>query len=199
MTLNGSNRKKYSAIILAAGLSTRMGSPKLLLPYDKELTFIEQIVSVYKDFGCEDICIVVNENSARLIEIRLLKLENTKLIINPHPEWQKFYSLQLAVKEMKYIQTTFIQNIDNPFVNIEMLSTLAEKSIGADYIVPTYKGKGGHPFLASEQVLESVMKTQDPQTHFKKFMQQFPSLRLPIVDEKIAVNINSKEQYERWF
>lgn len=199
MTNKRTESKKFSAIILAAGLSTRMGSPKLLLPYDKELTFIEQIIRVYTDFGCEEIYIVVNKNSAQLIKEKTLKIDNSQLIINPHPEWQKFYSLQLAIKKMIFLQSTFIQNIDNPFVNIQTLKLLTDKSSKADYIVPTYKEKGGHPFLASSNVLETVLNTEDPQTHFKHFLQQFKTLRIPVEDEKVVVNINSQDEYERWF
>lgn len=191
--------KKFSAIILAAGLSTRMGRPKLLLPFNEQLTFIEQIVNTYRDSGCEDIFLVVNEVSARLLEKQQLKLKNTRLIINPHPEWQKFYSLQLAVSAMKKVQSAFIQNIDNPFVNSQTLSILAEKSETADYIVPTFKEKGGHPFIASQQILDEVLKEQNPQTHLKKFMKRFPSLRIPVNEERVIVNINSREEYERWF
>ncbi|PLX17096.1 MAG: hypothetical protein C0599_14265 [Salinivirgaceae bacterium] len=199
MTHTVTKSKKFSAIILAAGLSTRMGHPKLLLPYDKELTFIEQIVKTYNLFGCEEICIVVNESVIQLMENQNLKLHDAKLIINPHPEWQKFYSLHLAAKVMSKPQRTFIQNIDNPFTKKETLNILAEKSSTADYIIPTFEGKGGHPFLASTKVLETVLKTEDPQTHFKQFMQQFPSLRVPVNDERITININSREEYERWF
>lgn len=199
MTNNCTESKNFSAIILAAGLSTRMGSPKLLLSYDKKLTFIEQIVRVYEKFGCENIYLVINETVTKIIEEQPLKLGNTKLVINPHPEWQKFYSLQLAIKAMGSIQSTFIQNIDNPFTKEKTLTILAGKSTAADYIIPTYHEKGGHPFLASKRVLETVEKNKNPQTHFKEFMQQFPSLRLPIHDEKIMVNINSREEYRRWF
>jgi CTP:molybdopterin cytidylyltransferase MocA len=176
-----------------------MGHPKLLLPFDKELTFIEQIAKTYKHFGCEEIYIVINEGIKQLIMSHSLQLHNAKLIVNPHPEWQKFYSLHLAAKAITNPQPTFIQNTDNPFIKEQTLSILAENSTKADYIVPTFEGKGGHPFLASTRVLETALKTEDPQTHFKQFMQQFPSLRLPIDDEKIVVNINSREEYERWF
>jgi molybdenum cofactor cytidylyltransferase len=194
-----SKNKKFSAIILAAGLSTRMGHPKLLLPYDKEFTFVEQIVKTYEGFGCEDIYVVVNESAIHLLENQRLDISHVKLIVNPHPEWQKFYSLQLAVKSMINTHSSFIQNIDNPFVKEETLTKLSEKDALADYIIPTFNDKGGHPFLASMSVLEKVKNENDPQIHFKEFMQQFKSLRVPVNDEKVVVNINSKMEYETWF
>jgi molybdenum cofactor cytidylyltransferase len=199
MTTPSLKSKNFSAIILAAGLSSRMGRPKILLPYNKELTFIEQIINVYCDFGIEHIYIVVNKTTSESIEKKTLKLQNAKLIINPHPEWQKFYSLQLAAKAMSSIQDAFIQNIDNPFVTQNILSILVENCNAADYIVPTFEGKGGHPFLASKQIIKEVLKTINPQTHFKKFMRQFPSIRISVNDERVAVNINNQMEYEEWF
>ena len=194
--------KKYSAIILAAGLSTRMGSPKMLLRYNKHVTFIEQIVKTYHEFGCENIYIVTNENTQQLIEKQSLELKNSRLIINKHPEWQKFHSLQLAVatmNSMNSLQDTFIQNIDNPFVSEQVLALLVENRNEFDYIVPTFNDRGGHPFLASKKVLETVLRTADNQTHLKQFMQQFPSKRISSNDERIIVNINHREEYQKWF
>lgn len=202
MMVNNLKDKKYSAIILAAGLSTRMGSSKMLLQFNAENKFIEQIVKTYQEFGCENIYIVTNESTQQLIEKQSLELKNSRLIINQHPEWQKFHSLQLAVaamNSMNLLQDTFIQNIDNPFVNPQVLALLVENRTECDYIVPTFNGRGGHPFLASKNIMETVLQTDNVQTHFKQFMQQFPSKRVPIEDERIIVNINNREEYQKWF
>ncbi len=54
------NTKKYSAIILSAGKSSRMGVPKFSLMFDDKSTFLEKIINAYADFGCEEIIVVLN-------------------------------------------------------------------------------------------------------------------------------------------
>ena len=46
-----------TAIILAAGRSTRMGTPKMLLRW-KKTTVIEHVITVFDDAGIDDILVV---------------------------------------------------------------------------------------------------------------------------------------------
>ena len=55
MKQNNKIKKEFSAIILAAGKSLRMGIPKLSLKYDENNIFIEHIISEYISFGCKEI------------------------------------------------------------------------------------------------------------------------------------------------
>src|SRR5574342_147037 len=59
-----------SAIILGAGQSTRMGQPKLLLPWGK-VTILEQVISVFARAGVEDIVVITGGAQERIQEIIL--------------------------------------------------------------------------------------------------------------------------------
>ena len=54
-----------SAIILAAGKSTRMGEPKPLVQFGKQ-TFLETIISNFKNAGIEDVLIVLGHSADRI-------------------------------------------------------------------------------------------------------------------------------------
>ncbi len=55
------------AIVLAAGMSTRMGTQKLLLPFDGK-TIIEKVVENILKSGIENIVVVLGAKSAEVEE-----------------------------------------------------------------------------------------------------------------------------------
>ncbi|MCK5170754.1 MAG: NTP transferase domain-containing protein [Bacteroidales bacterium] len=129
MKQNNQIKKEFSAIILAAGKSSRIGFPKLALRYNENKIFIEQIVNKFESFGCKEIIIVVNETGNNyLTENKIQFSDAVKIAINKHPEWHRFYSLKTGAKSLSEDSTVFIHNVDNPFVNCEVLNELLENT-----------------------------------------------------------------------
>jgi len=200
MKQNKENKKEFSAIILAAGKSERMGFPKLSLKYDDKHSFIEHIVSEYLCFGCKEIILVVNEAGRNYLIMNKIKFpEEVKITINEYPDWHRFYSLKIGAKSLSEIRSVFIHNVDNPFVNNSILNELFDNINIADYISPEFKEKGGHPFLISEKIIKEITKTEENQKHLKEFLNQFPKIKVTVDDENILVNINILEDYVKYF
>ncbi|MBU8893407.1 MAG: NTP transferase domain-containing protein [Bacteroidales bacterium] len=200
MNQNIKIEKEFSVIILAAGKSSRMGIQKLSLKYTDDNIFIEHIVSEYASFGCREIIIVVNETgSSYLTENKTQFSNNVKIEINKHPEWHRFYSLKTGAKSLSKTSAVFVHNVDNPFVNHDVLNELLKSSNKADYIGPEFDGKGGHPVLLSEKIIKDVVNTKKDQLHFKEFLNQYSRLKVEVDDEKVLVNINTLEGYRMYF
>jgi CTP:molybdopterin cytidylyltransferase MocA len=200
MKQNYINEKEFSAIILAAGKSERMGFPKLSLQYDEKSNFIEHIVSEYLEFGCTEIVLVINEiGNQYLFDNQFIFGNKIKIVINEKPEWHRFYSLKIGVKSLSEIRPTFIHNVDNPFVNHEVLKELSNNVNSADYLSPEFNGKGGHPFLISEKVIKEIAQTEEDQKHLKEFLNQFPKIKVTVEDENVLININTINDYKKYF
>lgn len=192
--------KDFSVIILAAGKSERVGFPKLLLPYDNYNTFLEHILKKYNDLGAKEIVAVVNAISEESIRKHRIKISaNVKLTINEHPEWHRFYSLKLGAKSLKDIHCVFVHNVDNPFVNYDVLNELITNSDKADYVSPQYNRIGGHPFLISAKVIRDLKDSESNQQHLKKFLHQYSAIKVSVKDKNILVNINTLEEYRKYF
>ena len=100
-----------SCIILSAGSSQRMGEHKALLKFDAHRTFIQQITETCIKAGVEQILVVVNNEIAELSKNGLFHLsEKVELIINDHPEFGRFYSLQKGVQRLIPNNYCFFQN-----------------------------------------------------------------------------------------
>jgi len=194
------SNKKYSAIILSAGKSSRMGVPKFSLKVNPTTTFLENIIKEYIAFGCMEIVVVLNPDGEvflRQIELKLSHI--VKVVINEHPEWERFYSLKLGAKGLKIPTNTFVSNIDNPFVNQDVLNCLALTGEGFNYVNPTYNGKGGHPFLLSENVLADLIAEEKDEIHLKEFLGRYSKSKVEVDDERILANINTKEEFRKFF
>lgn len=193
-------QKNISAIILSAGKSERMGVPKFSLRYDTETTFLEKLISEYHSFGCNEIIVVLNETSAVLYhQLKLSVPSNVKVVVNLHPEWERFYSLKLAALALNEEKPVFVSNIDNPFLNQETLDILFKKVDNFDYISPSFNEKGGHPFLLSAKVINELKTEKQDQIHLKEFLGKYSKKLEEVNDEKILLNINTMEDYSRFF
>lgn len=184
-----------AAIILAAGMSERMGKQKYNLDFSEEETFLDHIIYVYRRFVVSELVLVVNES----IELEAFQDDETiKIVVNNKLEYGRFYSVQLGLKELKS-SAVFIQNIDNPFVNTGLLMSL-QNGIGlADFAVPVYKKKGGHPVLLSPEIIESIRKDFKSTNHFNDVLKSFNRQDVFVNDPYIGVNINTPEGYQKYF
>lgn len=192
------NNKKYSAIILSAGKSSRMGVHKFSLKYNSTSTFLENLINQYNAFGCEEIIVVLNPDSKKFLEqLNLTLPSNVKVVINEHPEWERFYSLKLAANGFSKFNPTFVSNIDNPFVELKVLESLAKSE--TEYTYPVFNGRGGHPFLISEKVISDLTSEPKDEIHLKEFLGRYSKSAIDVDDERILLNVNTEEEYKRIF
>lgn len=190
---------KFSAIVLAAGKSKRMGMPKLWIKHKNGLTFWEHLIKKFEAFGCREIITVINSDAQELMNnVNVENYRNHKFAINEYPDWERFYSLKVGIKKLKEVIPVFIHNIDNPFVEIGVLESLANQIYEADYISPSYRGKGGHPNLISTKIVKEILNEPEDQIHLKEFLSKFQRKKIEIRDKRILLNINTEEKYEEW-
>jgi molybdenum cofactor cytidylyltransferase len=188
---NLNENKLVSALILAAGNSSRMKEPKPLLQFDSKFRFIDKITNEYMTFGCNEIIIVINNTLENLIK----PLGNIKIIVNNHIEYGRFYSIKTGLDNLIENEFCFIQNSDNPYVNINVLKILYAERGSADCIIPSYRGRGGHPVLIGKEVIDRISLTEDNDLNFREFLKQFKCKKIEVEDEMILININTPDEY----
>jgi len=185
-----------AVIILAAGESKRMGTSKHLLWFSKGETFIEHIVAVYQRFQVSKIVVVVNE-AAQIYPEMFMNSEGIEIVTNKNIELGRFYSVQLGLQNVT--GNCFIQNIDNPFVNVGLLMSLNSELKDSDYVVPANNDKGGHPILLSERTSNIIVGEEDKGSHLNNKLKLFSRKNALVNDPYIRVNINTQEDYKKYF
>lgn len=196
----------FSAVILAAGLSGRMGVPKLSLRFRGDASFADQCIRQFVDFGCSQISLVVNEEGFAWInrQARDHSLQ-VQVILNPNPEYGRFFSLQQGLATLSEVSPVFVHNVDNPFVTVNLLKQLQSawqelcltdpSGKNNYYIKPVVGGRGGHPVLLGPGVAGRIRRENNNPESLKSYLANFPAISVPSVDPKVLVNINTLADY----
>jgi molybdenum cofactor cytidylyltransferase len=189
--------KNTSAIILAAGFSTRMGTAKYGLELPGGKTFLSSLISRYADFGCVEIVAVLNQEGMDFLAQANDHLPGQfSAVLNPHPELGRFRSIRCGLEALKFSNPVFIHNIDNPCVNYDILQILCNHLAGYDFVKPAVQSRGGHPVLVSRKVVEAALNEKHDQTIFSEFLKQFSGKKVEVNDESILLNINTRNDLE---
>ena len=187
----------FSAVILASGLSERMGQPKALLQWDNSITFLEKIVNEYSKAGCTEIIYVINKKIEPFCKDLNLPTE-AKPVMNLHPEWGRFYSIKIGTQEAKDCDFCFIQNVDNPFVDVEIIKTIYSERNSEAWCSPVYKEKGGHPILLPKWIIQKMPQINDNDTSLLDFLNPFKRIKIEAPNDLILRNLNKPEDYIRF-
>jgi len=185
-----------NVIILAAGYSERMGKPKFSLPFTEKTTFLEHFLEVYSNFGVHKIIII--SQLPNKISKYTANYSNCILIQNIFPEKGKTFSLSLGLKESEN-QDVFIQNIDNPFIDFELLKILQKNLISQKWVRPVYKNSGGHPILLSKEVVFKIKEKIDVSQNLRTLLNEYERIDIETNEEKILANINTPADYKKHF
>ena len=138
-----------AGIILAAGASSRMGTPKALLDYRGE-TFVGRLVRVLGE-TCTPVIVVLGYHADRLREH---VPPAATIVVNPDPSRGQLSSLQtgLAVLPADADGFAFIP-VDSPAVETDTVARLArafeQRSASTLFVIPRQSGKRGHPVVAA--------------------------------------------------
>jgi len=138
-----------SAIVLAAGLSTRMKRLKQLLPYGRH-TVVEQVVSVLLA-SCADEILVVTGHERDAVEEVLAKWP-VKLVFNPdYAEGEMLSSVQVGLGAASAASQAALLGVgDMPAIEEDVITRLiqAYRAAGDDRVyIPSFQMRAGHPVL----------------------------------------------------
>jgi molybdenum cofactor cytidylyltransferase len=147
-----------AAIILAAGESRRMGSPKALVPL-RGLTFVEHLVAATRHPRVGLTRIVLGAGAS---DIRPRLHADASTIVVNH-EWEKgpLSSIQAGLRSLEgtEVEGALICPVDHPLVTLHLVSSMIEAfdATNSAIILPTYHGRRGHPVLFSSTLFSELM------------------------------------------
>jgi len=192
--------EEYSVLILAAGKSNRMKFPKPFLNWDEKYSFLEYLCFTYSKADCKQIIIVLNIEGKKYFSENNYSLpDNCKIVLNTKLDLGRFYSLRLGLMQLEKKQPAFVQNIDNPFVTTELLNMLKDNCPQEGYSVAGFDGKRGHPIFLSKKVIFKIISETNNETNLRQFLSSFPAKLINSDDERVLVNINTMEEYKKYF
>ncbi len=161
-------------------------------------SFIETIVDTYNKTSIEEIIIVASNSLINELE-GLFTQKNIKIITNTSQLLERMYSIFLGIKEVNENDYLIIQDCDNPFITTDIIEKLYENKNAADYIVPIYNAKTGHPILLGKNVIKHIqsLKTISENDTLKNMLKNFTRKEVEVLSNTIHLNINSPELYQQ--
>lgn len=198
---NENEYKSVGAVILAAGFSSRMKMQKSFLKYDDNRVFIQKIIDNFLEFGCHNISITYNATLLGWSDIQNYFKENQSIhfVPNQYPEYERFYSIKTGLNCISDSHYSFIQNVDNPFIESNILNAIYKNRTEIGFTVPVYNGKGGHPILLAQDTIIKIREEKENNLNFKEFLGTFYRKNVEVETDKIHININTEEDYNNYF
>ena len=156
---------RVSGVLLAAGASTRFGSPKMLAPMGEEKEpLLRRVIGTWRDAGIEELIVVLGSGASDIrarFEEDLLRKVNTgdsaaasvRFVENPAWEAGMFSSVKAGLHATSARSTHIaISPADIPFLRESSLRTVLSAAASLDsgglsLAVPTHAGRRGHPLL----------------------------------------------------
>jgi molybdenum cofactor cytidylyltransferase len=188
-----------AGLILAAGESSRMGTPKATLAY-RGRTFLEWIVETLRSAGLERIVVVLGHR-AEEIQPRV-KMEAIEVVINPDYRSGQTSSLQAGLRALTAddLEAVLLCLVDHPAISAETVRGIvtAFRESNPPVVIPTYHGRRGHPVLIGRRLFDeflgltsdagadSVVRRYRPATQY-----------LEVEDEGVVIDVDDPEDYRR--
>jgi CTP:molybdopterin cytidylyltransferase MocA len=190
-----------SGILLAAGESSRMqGAFKPLLKWGKR-TVIGECVHQMRNSQLAEIFVVLGH---REMEIRqTLAGSGVQYVINEEYQRGMLSSIKAGLALISpNADAALIALVDQPMVTKEIIDSLigafneGEKGI----VLPTYRGKRGHPVIVAAKYFEDIMQLdEDSPEGMRQFIAGHPgdTLEVPVDTPAVIEDIDLPEDYER--
>lgn len=186
----------HPVVILAAGLSQRMGSFKPLLKYNEQNTFISHLIYEFNKIEPSQIIIVTNESVFNILGG--WEINNVKILINKNPAEGRLSSIKIGIDALENKTACFLHNVDNPFVNPALLERMADMVKVSNYVVPVHNGKGGHPILLGSNAIKLISSHENTETDLREILKVIQKKMIPSEDDRILVNINTQDDYDKF-
>ena len=189
-------------VILGAGASSRMGKPKLLLPW-RGTTVIGHLLARWQELGATQIAIVQRaDDSALAAELDRLNCPKSNRIENPQPERGMFSSIVCAANWcgwQKEISSWAMVLGDQPHLRSETLRRLREFSAQNKEAIcqPMFGGRAGHPVILPRPAFVEL-KSSGAAT-LKEYLEltMLPRVQCPVADPGLLLDMDTPKDYNR--
>jgi molybdenum cofactor cytidylyltransferase len=193
---------QQGAVILAAGRSSRMGRPKMLLPWGGT-TVLGHLIGVWTRLRAGQVAVVhAHGNTAIGSELDRVGFARRNRIINPDPERGMFSSIVCAAQWpgwMSGLSHWAIVLGDQPHLRPDTLSALGAFAAQHPRSVcqPGRSGHGRHPVLLPATVFRQLATSKAPT--LKEFLEPMASqVKLVELDDPgLDVDMDTPEDYQR--
>jgi len=186
-----------SAVILAAGTSTRMGTVKQLLRLDGR-PLLQHVIDNVRNSGVTEIVVVLGF-AAEAIQCEI-DAPNVRVVINESYQQGMGTSLKAGLSAVDpQAEAAIIVLADQPFVRPATLDRLITEhhQCRAQIVIPTYRGFRGNPVLLDRSVFPEIMALNGDMGCRAIFGNHLEGIvKVPVDDVGILLDIDRQSDFE---
>ena len=191
------------ALIPAAGHSTRMGRPKLALPFGGS-TVLECVIAALRTGGVERILVVCGPRAPELVPLALNGGAQVLVLTEPTPDMRATIEHGLAWAEHEWRPSPedafLLVPADHPTIDSEVVRRLTETGLASrsrSIAIPTYQGKRGHPTLIAWKHVSGI-RSLPPDVGLNRYLRGHAAetVELLVESDSVLIDLDTPEDYE---
>jgi molybdenum cofactor cytidylyltransferase len=186
------------AIILAAGESTRMGSPKMLLDFNGK-SMLECVIGNVSESVVDDIVVVLGAYRTELEKI-VLKT-SARFCYNDNYKEGMLSSVKCGFRNIPAdTEAVLVFQGDQPLICSKVINEVvkAYRNSGKGIIIPVYKNRRGHPLMVGRIYISEIEKLS-PDEGLRSLSQKFPDDIHEVVTDEAGIlrDFDTFEEYKK--
>ncbi|AGB41016.1 putative MobA-like protein [Halobacteroides halobius DSM 5150] len=192
-----------TAVILAAGEGSRMGTLKQLLPWE-DSTILETVIKNIAEtrFVDDEIRVILGAQADRIEKILSCWDEKRlKVLRNNNYKEGMLTTVRQGIKDIP-ITTEYIMLAlgDQPLITTDIFNLVLKECLRKkpDIMVPVVNGKRGHPLLINKRLIPEIHLLKK-QGGLRNLLHKYPErvYHFNINDESIIVDLDYYEDYQK--
>lgn len=194
----------YGAVIVAAGMSTRMKQFKQLMKIG-DMSIAERVIVNFRRAGVKNIVMVTGYNADQ-VEKALRDFDITFVRNKDYQTTQMFDSVKLGLDKISSIgnkcDRIFFCPVDVPFFTDETVTEemqMMDTNKDVRVVVPTCNGRDGHPLLIDSSVLPHII-AHNGERGLKGAYESLPAgsvVRIVVNDEGAVTDADTMDDFQK--
>ena len=195
-------KERVCGLLLAAGLSRRMGAVKMNLPLADGHTVLEHATEALWAAGVENIVVVLGGHE-QAIRDNYRYSDRVRLTVNPDYEQGMFTSIRAglrAILDLGDFDAFLLHPGDVPAFPADVVDRLCQafEPGQADIVLPDYGGRGGHPALYAMTYANWILYEDYPEGMRSLLQEEQERIRrVPVEDRGVLIDLDTPGDYQK--
>ncbi len=187
-----------SAVLTAAGLSSRMGRPKPLLPW-RGKTLVESQIHALLDAGASEVIVVLGHRAEEVSPY--VSGDAVRGVINSEYTDGRASSIRAGLDAVSPdARDIIIMGVDQPRAP-QIVSRVISAHVSANALLtsPRYRGRGGHPLIFSARLLPELSRISEQNQGLREVFERHRSeiTEVHFDDPAVRLDLNTPEAYDK--